>query len=135
MKKESFKEKQARILTAMAAKEILDAVKDAAKVLKQAVNIGPDPGLKMKIFLFYFKGKYHLIQEGIYKKLDESEVGKTLEKYSETKIYFMCSDNSICPMPSVLTGKEKEAVQVKDDQAAINYIKTVSGIEIKLSDL
>ena len=71
MKKESFKEKKARILTGMAVKEVTDAIVDAAKVLKQVVNINPDPGLETKRQLFYFKGNFLHVEGKELKKLSE----------------------------------------------------------------
>jgi len=111
------------------AKEILNFLAGGSQ------SFAPRTGLEIKSYLFFFKRKYHLIESGKYRKLSESEVRLTLETYPETKIYFMCSDNTICPMPQTLEGKDKQAVQVKDDQAVIDYIKKVSGVEIKKSEI
>lgn len=135
MKRESFKEKQARILTAMAAKEILDAVTDAANVLKQVNSINPDPGLETKRQLFYFKGNYLHVEGGELKKLSESEAEKLLNKTPDVKIYFICAE-TICHMPKLLSGKDQmEGVKKKDATEVAAFISEKTGIEVKVTDL
>ena len=143
---ETFEQKKARILTKISANGIIFDLKklknevvngpdvNLNRAKKLIRNVEQDPGLETKISLFYFKNKFHLIESGKYRKTSESEVRKTLDEQPETMIYFICSENS-CSMPQVLSGKDQEIVKLKDDQEVIDYIKKVSGVELKISDL
>ncbi len=158
MTKETFKEKQARILNIMATKEILDETKKlkdflmhpemvgrvnlnevkrlSAKLAGKVVNINPDPGTEIERFLFAFKGKFHLITAGQYRKIEDAEVRTQLDEHSDMKIFYLCTNESMCPLPPGLIGREgTTGVALKDDQAVIDYIKRVSGVELKKTDL
>jgi hypothetical protein len=150
--KENFETKKARILTKMALTEITEDIEKLKKFVEHPeivgdVNLAEVRRLNVKIkngnpdeeiyetkksFLFFFKGKYYHVQ-GELKKLSEAEVKDLLDKTPDVKIYFICSEN-ICPMPGILSGKEKEAVKVKDDAAAA-FISEKSGITVKKEDL
>jgi len=149
MKHESYEEKKRRILTGMATQEAIKACEDAkdfllkgsavdldqVRRLKAKIqNINTDPGLEQKDFLFFYKGKYYFIQGSEMKKITEADVKPTLDDNPATEVYYICCE-TICPLPDPLTGKTKEAIRVKDDEAAAAFISKKSGITVTKNDL
>jgi len=116
--------------------ELIDDVtnlKDVLGNIKMEVQ-DPIPGIKPAGGLFFYKGKYLNTSQGELKKLSEAEAKTLLDQNSGLKVYFICSQ-AVCPMPGILSNKEKIGVKVKDDLEAAAYISKTSGIDVKVTDL
>jgi hypothetical protein len=107
-------------------------MRDARALIK---NADPNDPFARDIYMFAFKGKFHKIESGTHKIISEAEVNTLIEKNSETKLYYICTNSGMCPLPDAYVGKGSKAVQVKDDDAVIDYIKSITGVTIKKSDL
>ena len=148
--KESFKDKQIRILRAMALQEIEDEVKktkqflenpgmingvDLERVRKIIKNANPNDPFAKEAYLFTYKGKFHFIEAGQYRKIEDAEVRKQLDEHSDMKLYYICTNELMCPLPPSYEGKKAEGIMLKDDQAVIIYIKRIARVELKKTDL
>ena len=116
----------------MAAKDILKDVKDARAIIK---NINLDPGLEREIYLFAFKGKFHQCENGNHKVINDAEAKTLLKEVPETELYYVCTNEGMCPLPNMYVGTDAKAVQLKNDQEVIGHIKRLTGVTIKKSDL
>jgi hypothetical protein len=145
MKTNSIDLNKARKLSKVAAKQQneswLEKVDREAKRFEDMQKhphpriIGTDvPGLEDQSCLFYFRGKYYHVK-GQLKKIAEADVEQTLNDNADTKVYFMCENKSICPMPDALQNVEKEAVKVADETEAASFMTTKSGVTITKNDL
>jgi hypothetical protein len=101
----------------------------------QIKNADPNDPFAREIYVFAFKGKFHQIESGNHKVVKEPEVKALLDKNPETKLYYICTNEGMCPLPGVYVGRGAKAVQLKDDQAVIDYIKQITGVQLAIKDL
>jgi hypothetical protein len=127
-----YQEKRHRVLAGMKLQDsdVIEDIRDLRKMLNDAI----DP-VKIDGWLFSYKGKFHLVQNNIYKKLTEAEVSGQIDQFPDTKLFYLCTGKRICPMPDPFSGKEPECVMLVDDDEVVTFIKTTTGVEISKSDL
>lgn len=101
----------------------------------RADSITADPGLEDRRDLFTYRSKYHLFVNKVYHKLTEAEAKKQIADNPETKLYYICTSQGMCPMPSAFTGKGAKAVILKSDTEVIAYINGITGGTLKKSQL
>lgn len=106
---------------------------EAQKLLTK--NMQTDPGLELDSVLIAFRGKYHFFEGTKHQKLNESEVRQKIADRSKIELYYICTNDGMCPLPAVLKDKGAKGMQVKDDAGVISFIKDLTGVEITKKDL
>jgi len=151
--KENFENKKRRILTGIAATEIVNDLGKLFKFLENPGTVGAvdikraqalsgilagkdpnDPAAKDRR-LFSYKNKFHLVTDTFYRELPKDAVAKHLTDFPDTDCYYICTSEKMCALPEELSGKKATAIMVADDQGVIDYIKQVTGVELTLKDL
>jgi flavoprotein len=110
-------------------------LKDVQEAREMIKAIDLDPGLARELYLFAFKGKIHQVEAGKHKVIKETEVQGILKEVPETKLYYICTNEIMCPLPSIFSGKDATAVMLKNDAEVVEHIKRLTGVTIKKSDL
>lgn len=128
-----YEEKKAKIHKEMSLKDMKKAIMKDARLLIRDSN--PDDPFAREIYLFAFKGKFHQIEAGTHKIITEAEAKTLIEKIPETELFYVCTNSGMCPLPDAFVGQDSQAIQVKDEQAVIAFIKQKTGVEIKKTDL
>jgi hypothetical protein len=133
MKKSFDLEQSKRLTRILAGKE--PAPSRHEKVVNRIKNSDPNNPLARDIYLFSFRKKFHQIEAQNHKVIRESDVKALLDKNTKVQLYYICTNEGMCPLPKSYVGKGAKAVQVKDDQGVIDYIRQTTGITLKKSDL
>jgi flavoprotein len=116
----------------MDVNKVLADIKACKDCLK---NFEEQPGLETKNYLFAFKGKYHLIEGSQYRRIEDGEARMKLDENSEMQLYYICTNEKMCPLPNLFSGKNAKALMLKNDQEVIERIKSLTGVTIKKSEL
>lgn len=103
---------------------------EVRKIRFKASN--PDEVIGLKRYLFHFKGKFYLIEGNEYRKIEDAEARMQLDQDQDIELYYLCSNESMCPLPNLFTGRYAKAVQVKNDAGVIEYIRKLTVVTIKL---
>ena len=98
-------------------------------------SVQADPGLQSNIFLFNYKNKFHLLKGGEHSVISDAEARTQIDETSDIELYYICTNEKMCPLPSLFSGKGATALMVKDQQAVIDTIKRITGVTIKKSSL
>jgi hypothetical protein len=99
-------------------------------------GLDPNDPFAKDIYLFAFKGKFHKIMAKKHTILTtDKAVQALLTDYPETKLYYLCTNSGMCPMPLSFSGKDAKAAQLKDDNAVIAFIQKLTGVAIRVSQL
>jgi len=152
MNKELFKEKKARVIKTMAAREVIKAAEEAKQILWHPHKVGSidlkevsklnakihnlevDPGLEKTGFLFFYNSKYLFVDGNGLKNLSEAEVNEMLVSENKIKIYIICLQVN-CDTPDILVDKSKTTMLFKNDQEVANFITKTTGVDVKVTDL
>jgi hypothetical protein len=114
--------------------ELIDDVgklKETLSNIKMAVE-SPVPGLENKSYLFTYKGNFYLITGESYKVITDGEAKMEMDA-NQPELYYICTDQGMCPMPPSYVGKSNAtAVQLADDKAVIAYIQKITNVTVKL---
>lgn len=130
---ETYEKKRQKTLVTMQLNEMKNTImKHAREMIK---NADPNDPFTREIYMFSFRGKFHQIEAGTHKIVKADAVTALLEENQDIRLYYICTNSGMCPLPNAYVGKGAKAIQLKDDAAVIDYIKTLTGVEIKESDL
>jgi hypothetical protein len=145
--KETYEQKKRRIMADMAIRDIEKSIIDAKNFLKNPQMIGDVdlnrvrklshknlagvPGLEREVYVFAFRDKFHRIEGDQHLIITDAEVTKLLNEIPEVKLFYVCTNAGICALPDSYVNKDAKAVQLKGEQEIIDYIKQITGVEIK----